>query len=131
MAALLPSGTCLSLPLPSRRSNPSSSLPSPSFSSNYTTIFRCCSFITQTHSPMEEPSEQSKFPIIPHAPPLRLAASAVVFLSLSIGFGIGSRSSFAASSPLPPSLTSDNYNLEEENVVPSKCSAFFSCYLPR
>ncbi|KAL0546009.1 hypothetical protein IC582_015913 [Cucumis melo] len=120
MAALLPSGTCLSLPLPSRRSNPSSSLPSPSFSSNYTTIYRCCSFITQTHSPMEEPSEQSKFPIIPHAPPLRLAASAVVFLSLSIGFGIGSRSSFAASSPLPPSLTSDNYNLEEENVVPSE-----------
>ncbi|XP_031740514.1 uncharacterized protein LOC101211357 isoform X2 [Cucumis sativus] len=120
MAALLPSATSLSLPLPCRRSNPSSSIPSlSSSSSNYTTIFRCCSSLTQMHSPEDEPSGQAKFPIIPHTPPLRLAASAVLFLSFSIGFGIGARSSFAASSPLPPSLASDNYNLEEEKVVPS------------
>lgn len=129
MAALLPSGTWLSLPLPlplplpCRRSNPSSFMASPSSPSNYTTNFRCCSSISQMHSP--EASEKGKFPIIPHTPPLRLAASAVVFLSLSFGFGIGARSCSAASSLVPPSPAADNYNLEEEKVVPSKCSMFF------
>lgn len=126
--ALLPAGIRLSLPLSSRRSNPSSSMASPSSSSNYATTFRCCSK-TQMHSP--EVSEEYKFPIIPLTPPLRLAASAVVFLSLSIGFGIGARSCSAATPPVPPSPAADNYNLEEEKVVPSKCPGFFfpSCSL--
>lgn len=74
------------------------------------------------HSP--EASEQGKIPIIPHTPPLRLAASAVVFLGLNIGFGIGARSCSAALSPVPPPVA-DNYNLEEEKVVLSKCSSIF------
>ncbi|XP_022936759.1 uncharacterized protein LOC111443255 [Cucurbita moschata] len=114
MAALLPSGSWLSLPLQCGCPNPSSF--SSTSTSKYTTNFRCCS-ITQMHSP--EASEQGKIPIIPHTPPLRLAASAVVFLGLNIGFGIGARSCSAALSPVPPPVA-DNYNLEEEKVVLSE-----------
>ncbi|XP_022134409.1 uncharacterized protein LOC111006660 isoform X3 [Momordica charantia] len=126
MAALLPSGSgqWRSLRLRCRSSSPSSSMAPRSSSTNYTTGFCCCRTI-QTPMPLPllpEPPQEDKFPRIPQTPPpLRLAASAVVFLSLSIGFGFGPRSCSAAASLLvPPSPAADSCNLEEEKVVPSE-----------